>query len=214
MWETPGIALAAATLLVAASSGRAESASWRGAGKVATAPLRYVRGRVLDLLDVFELHVGMGRGVKADVKYGLHFFGLGDVRAWRAGMFGRRAGTWREIDTEIGLLPVSVLAWPVHYGAKAAGWGRLAGDARFVAQAGSEGVQHLDRKELNGDPEFFWKDTVEGPRHTRWGDSFPIGAEVHAFVGVRAMVRPLQAVDFVVGLVGLDLDPWLARRPF
>jgi hypothetical protein len=106
-----------------------------------------------------------------------------------------------------------VLAWPVHWGAKAAGRDQLAMDARFVARAGSEGVEHLDRKELNRDPAWIVKDTVSGPVHTRWADCFPIGAEVHAFVGARAMVRPLELVDFVVGLVGIELDPWLERNP-
>jgi len=202
--------IASAVAIVAVLAGAARGgARRRGPG----GPAGYLRERALDLLDVVELHVGAGRGAKVDVRYGVHLFGLGDVRAWRAGAIDRRVGTWRELDSEIALLPLSILAWPVHYAAKGCGWRTLAGDARFVAQAGSEGVQHLDRKELNGDPAFVWKDTVEGPRHTRWGDSFPIGAEVHALVGVRAAVRPLQLVDFVVGIVGLELDPWLTREP-
>ena len=201
-----------AVLLALASAGPALAGgdAPRPAGP---APLRYLRERALDLLDVVELNVGAGRGAKLSVKYGIHFFGVGSVRSWRAGTIDRRAGVWREIDTEFGILPLSIAAWPVHYGAKACGYRQLAADAKLVAQAGSEGVEHLDRKELNGDPAFLLKDTVEGPVHTRWGDSFPIGAEVHAFVGVRAMVRPLQLVDFAVGLVGFDLDPWLATNP-
>ncbi len=195
------------------------AASWAAAepgppkGGPALAPLRYLRGRALDLLDVVELNVGAGPGAKLSVKYGLHFFGLGSVRSTRAGNIDRRAGTWRELDTEFGILPLSVAAWPVHYGARAWGRRQLAADAKLVAQAGSEGIQYLDRKELNGDPAFIVKDTAEGPVHTRWADSFPIGAEVHAYVGIRALVRPLELVDFAVGLVGLDLDPWLATNP-
>ena len=206
-------AFAVVGLWLAGAACPADAAALADAGKLAMAPVRYVRGRVADALDVFELHVGIGRGAKVDVKYGLHFFGLGDVRAQRYGLLGRQAGTWREMDSEISLMPFNVLAWPVHYGAKAAGWHQLAADAQFVAQAGGDGVQHLDRKSLNGDPEFYVKDTVEGPRHTRWGESFPIGAEMHAWVGVRAMARPLQLVDFAVGFVGIDLDPWLTKEP-
>jgi len=177
------------------------------------AAARYLGARGQDLLDVFELNVGAGRGVKLDVKYGVHFFGLGDVRTRRVGNIDRRVGYWRELDTELGLFPLSLLAWPVHHGARLCGCRTLASDARFVARDGSYGFQHLDRKELNGDPEFFWKDTVESYRHTRWGDSFPLGLEVHALVGLRAMVRPLQLADFAAGIVGIDLDPWLTREP-
>jgi len=175
----------------------------------AWAPLRYLHERFADLLDVVELNVATGRGVKLDLKYGLQFFGFCDHRTQRFGLLDRRVGTWREIDSELGLLPLSYLAWPVEQAARALGARRLASDAQFVRQTGTRGIQYLDRKELNGDPVFFVKDTVEGPRHTRWGDSFPIGAEVHAGVGIRFLLRPLQLVDFVVGFVGIELDPWL-----
>jgi len=173
------------------------------------APLRYLHERLADLLDIVELNVGAGRGVKLDVKYGVQFLGLSDLRTRRVGILDRRVGAWREIDSEIGLLPFSFLAYPVEQVAGLCGWRRLAGDAAFVRHAGTLGIQYLDRKELHGDPEFFIKDTVEGPLHTRWGDSFPIGAEVHAGVGIRFLLRPLQLVDFVAGFVGIELDPWL-----
>jgi len=201
------LAAAAAPPLCAAEPPPAHTAKSRG-------PVAYVVGRANDLLDVFELNAGIGHGAKLDLKYGLQFFGLGEVRSRRVGTIDRRAGVWRELDDEFGFLPLSFLAWPVHYAARLAGSRNVADIARFVAEAGSDGFQHLDRKELNGDPAFLLKDTVQGPRHARWGDSFPIGAEIHAGVGVRAMVRPLQLVDFLVGFVGVDLDPWLARNPF
>ena len=180
-----------------------------GKPSVLLAPVRYARERLADLADIFEFHVGIGRGAKLDVRYGVHFFGLGEVRSQRYGLLDRRIGTWRELDDELALLPLSYLAWPVREGARLCGWRRLAGDAGFVLQAGTLGVQHLDRKELNGDPEFLLKDTIEGPIHTRWADCFPIGAEVQLGIGLRAGVRPLQLVDFVVGFVGVELDPWL-----
>lgn len=176
------------------------------------APIAYATERVNDLFDLFELNVGLGRGAKLSLKYGLHFLGLGDTRTQRYGLLDRRVGTWRELDSELGLFPLSMLAWPVEEAASLTGARQLQQDARFVLQAGTQGVRHLDRKELNGDPEFVLKDTVEGPLHTRWGDCFPIGAEVHLGVGVRALVRPLQLADFVVGFLGIELDPWLATE--
>ncbi|MBM4030980.1 MAG: hypothetical protein FJ291_04250 [Planctomycetes bacterium] len=178
----------------------------------ASGPLGYLHGRLADLLDTFELSVGYGRGVKLDLRYGLHFLGAGDVRARRLGILDRRVGVWRELDSELSLFPFSLLASPVEEAARLCGCRQLAADAHSVLQVGTEGFQLLDRKELNGDPEFILKDTVEGPVHTRWGDCFPIGAEVQAGVGVRALIRPLQLADFLVGFVGLDLDPWLNQQ--
>ncbi|MFP4057731.1 MAG: hypothetical protein ACLF0G_12770 [Candidatus Brocadiia bacterium] len=210
----------ALVVLVLAEAARAGSRPPLAA-RVLLAPVRYLRDRGQDLMDAVEVNVGVSqlkggpsRYVKLDLKYGVHFFGFGDdVRTWRAGNIDRRAGYWRELDTELSLFPLSLLAWPVHHAAQLWGWQGLARDARFVARAGTKGIQYVDRKELNGDPAFLWKDTVEGYRHTCWGDSFPIGAEVHALLGARLMVRPLQLADFAVGLVGLDMDPWLTKRP-
>jgi len=182
-------------------------------GSRALAPLRYLHERLADFLDIFELNVSVGRGAKADLKYGLLFFGLGDVRVQRYGLLDRRAGTWRELDTELCLLPLSLLASPVEQAARLGGAPGLAQDAHFVLQAGTDGFQHLDRKEFNGDPEFLLKDTVDGPMHTRWGDCFPIGAEFHLGVGARVTLRPLQLVDFLVGFAGFELDPWLNSQP-
>jgi len=175
-------------------------------------PAAYAAERVNDLLDIFELSVGLGRGAKLSLQYGLHFLGLGETRTRRYGLLDRRVGTWRELDSELGLLPLSLLAWPVEQAAGLAGARQLRQDAHFVLQAGTEGVRHLDRKELNGDPESVLKDTVEGPLHTRWGDCFPVGAEVHLGIGLRAMVRPLQLADFLMGFAGIELDPWLATE--
>lgn len=173
----------------------------------------FLAERARDFLDIVELNVGVGRGAKLHLAYGVQFLGIGDVRSRRLGILDRRAGTWRELDTELGLFPLGLVAWPVHGAARLCGRGDLAADARFVAQDATDGFQHLDRKELNADPAFILKDTVTGPVHSCWGDSFPIGVEVHALVGFRATVRPLQFLDFLAGFVGLDLDPWLARSP-
>jgi len=204
------IVLLASLTLAAPGLARAE-------GRIATvalAPVRYLGERALDLLDVFELHVGAGRGAKVSVKYGLHFFGAGDVNAYRVGLMDRRAGYWREVDNEFCIFPVSFLAWPVLWGAEGVGATGTASVARLVTKDGHRGIFMLDRKELNGDYAFIWSDMGEGCRHMRLGDSFPIGAEVHALVGVRAGVRPLQLVDFITSCVGLDLDPWLKEKSY
>ncbi|HPD14274.1 MAG TPA: hypothetical protein PLE19_04960 [Planctomycetota bacterium] len=212
MWR---IAFAVSLVLAAslASSAADEApASPRSEARRPWPPAAYAAERVNDLLDAFELNAGIGRGAKLSLRYGLHFFGLGEARTRRYGVLDRRMGTWRELDSELSLFPLSLLAWPVEGAAGLAGARQLQQDARFVLQAGTEGVQHLDRKKLNGDPEFVLKDTVEGPLHTRWGDCFPIGAEMQAGVGLRLTVRPLQLVDFLAGFIGIELDPWLATE--
>jgi len=201
-------AIALLVLVALAATVRPARAEGRAA-TIALAPVRYLGRRAQDLLDVFELNVGAGRGMKVSVKYGVHFFGVGDVRSHRLGLMDRRAGVWREVDTEFCIFPLSLLGYPVLWGAEAVDATGAARTARFIVKDGARGFQHLDRKELNGEYAFIWSNMADGARHTRWGDSFPIGAEVHAFVGVRAGLRPLQFVDFVTSWVGVDLDPWL-----
>jgi len=186
-----------------------------GGHSILAAPVRFLGWRLADLAHVVELNAGRGNGFKLDLSYGVHFFGLGRVRSWRAGLMDRRVGTWREIDDTLSLFPISVLAWPVSRAARLAGAPQLAQDARFVANTAGLGVEYLDRKEYGGDPAFLLKDTVEGWRHARWGDSFPVGGEVFlGLVGLRVQLRPLQLADFAVGFVGLDLDPWLDTSPY
>ena len=207
--------LAALILLALLPAPAQAGISLRGIGRTLWAPVRYAEGRVADLMDAVELNVGFGKGFKLDLKYGIHFLGIGQVRDWRLGVLDRRVGCWREIDDTLSLFPFSLLGWPVKAVARSFGDLDLAERAAFVATAGTLGIQYLDRKELCGDAAFILKDTVESWRHTRWGDSLPVGAEVHAgIVGVRAVVRPLQVVDFAVGFVGIDLDPWLDKTPF
>ena len=112
--------LSVPVLLAALVGGQAPAASVLSrVGKVAWAPVRYAGARGQDLLDVFEINVGIGRTAKLDLKYGVHFFCVGDVRAWRAGTIDRRAGTWRETDEGLSLFPLSLLGWPVHWAADA-----------------------------------------------------------------------------------------------
>ena len=208
-------ALAALTLAALLSPAAEASPSLAHLARTALAPVRFAGGRLADLADAVELNVGSGRGFKIELCYGIHFFGLGDVRAWRAGTLDHRVGYWRELDSELSLFPFSVLGWPVSGAARLAGDRRRAQDARFVATAGGLGVEYLDRKDYLGDPAFLLKDTVEGWRHTRLRDSFPIGLELYAWrAGARFRLRPLQLADFFAGFVGIDLSPWLEKTPF
>jgi len=178
-------------------------------------PLRYLGCRLADLLDALELNVGVGPGAKVDVKYGISFLGVGRVRALRVGVVGRRPSIWWESDRQAGLFPFSLLAWPPYGLGRLLNERELAEKALWIAVSGSLGHQSIEREELTTGGGLLVKEVVKMWRHTRWGDSLPVGAEVHGgLIGVRVLVRPLQLADFVVGIVGLDLDPWLAKTPF
>ena len=208
----------AAGLLVlvgALSAPDAGAAGLGRAGRLIGAPFRYAAGRFGDLLEALDLSVGLGPGVKLDAKYGVSFLGAGRVDAVRLGLCGRRLGLWREADRQLGLFPFSLLGWPAHAVGRLLANPGLADTALELALAASLGTQTIERKELIARGAIALTDSVKMWRHTTWGDSLPVGAEVHAgLIGARVMVRPLQIVDFAVGFVGIDLDPWLAKRPF
>ncbi|MFP4057730.1 MAG: hypothetical protein ACLF0G_12765 [Candidatus Brocadiia bacterium] len=202
-------------VLLLALAAPAAGGSAPGGASVLWAPARYLGGRGLDLLDILEVSVGLGPGAKADVKYGINFLGVGRVRALRMGMDGRRPNVWWEADDQVGLFPFSLLGWPAHLAGRLLDDPQLTERAIQLAIAGSLGSQTVQRKELAEEGAVVLSDVVRMWRHTRWGDSLPVGAELHAgLAGARVMLKPLQALDFAVGIVGLDLDPWLAKSPF
>jgi len=186
-----------------------------GLAAVAWAPCRYVAGRVGDLLEVVELSVGVGPGAKVDAKYGVNFLGAGSVRSLRVGLRGGRPSAWGERDRQAGLFPFSLLGWPAHGVARLLQDRELAEKALYVAATTSLGTQTLEYRMAAEQGTAALRDVASMWRHTTWGESLPIGAEVHAgLVGARVMARPLELVDLAVGFVGIDLDPWLAREPF
>jgi hypothetical protein len=184
-------------------------------GQVLWAPVRYVGGRVADLAEAVDLNVGIGDGAKVDVRYGVNFLGAGRVRAVRAGLHGGRLALWKEKDHTLGLFPLSLLGWPAHLVGRVANSRKLRDQALELATAHALGTQTVERDVVMRQAGTMLGDAVKSWRHTRWGDSLPIGGEVHAaLVGARLVAKPLQLLDFAVGFAGIDLDPWLAKKPF
>jgi hypothetical protein len=207
-------ALAAAllTVLVCSADGGSALAT---AGRVVWAPFQYVGGRLLDAAEVVDLNVGVGTGAKVDVKYGVNFLGAGKVRAVRAGLADGTLDLWTERDRELGLFPFSLLGWPAHVAGRVLNDPKLSQKALELAVAQSLGTQTIEREVLAKEGAVVLRDAVKMWQHTRWGDCLPLGAELHGgLVGARVMAKPLQALDFTIGFVGLDIDPWLAKTPF
>lgn len=185
------------------------------AGSPLWVPFRYVGGRVADLFEVVDISIGLGPGVKVDAKYGVNFLGAGSVRSVRLGLDHGGPRVWCERDRQVGLFPFSLLGWPAHAVGRVVNDPKLTERALRLAVAGSLGTQTLEEREVAEAGALVLRDTVAMWRHSTWGDSLPLGAEAHVgLVGARVTARPLQVVDLAVGLVGLDLDPWLAKKPF
>jgi hypothetical protein len=169
-----------------------------------SSPGRYWRDRGLDLLDTFEVGVSAGKGFRAEVRYGLGVWGIGRNEGWRA-RIGQRSFLLREDTATFGLFP-----FPLN-GIMAAVWW-LGDDACMWGLALSLGFAHEDETPV-------WGPTggaLRAPELERsrgvmaaWGDppgeSFPLGAELHLFVGARVRFLPAEFVDFATGFFGLDL---------
>ncbi|NQT51141.1 hypothetical protein HQ576_03785 [bacterium] len=207
--------LAVVVLLAALAAPAAGGSALATAGQVLWAPFRYVGGRVGDLFDIFDLNLGVGAGAKADVKYAVNFLGAGHVDAVRFGLTDGTLDLWQEKDREVGLFPFSLIGWPAHIAGRVLNNPRLSEDAIKLAVAHSLGTQTVDRQMLAREGAVVFHDVLRMWRHTTWGNSLPVGAEFHAgLVGVRVAAKPFQVLDFGLGFVGIDLDPWLRKRPF
>jgi hypothetical protein len=192
-----------------------EAGALATAGRVLWAPVVYVGGRVADLLEVVDLNLGVGAGGKADVKYGVNFLGAGRVDAVRFGLADGTLDLWSEQDREVGLFPFSLLGWPAHLVGRMMNEPGVSNRAWHIAVDYSLGTETMDRRWVAWESRKVVQDVLRAGVHTTWGNSLPLGAELHpGLVGVRVTAKPLQAVDFALGFVGIDLDPVLARRPF
>lgn len=178
-----------------------------------SSPGRYWRHRGMDLLDTFEVGVSAGKGFRAEVRYGLGVWGIGRNVGWRA-RIGQRSFLVKE---ETGTL--AVLPFPLNALVTALWWldAQRTGDVclnGLIALGGSyereEPVRWETRKAaVRGRAE----EAAPPARHrdllAAWGDppgeSFPIGAELHLFVGARVRLLPAEVVDFATGFFGLDL---------
>jgi len=175
-----------------------------GVKGAATATTRYVNDRLLDFFDIMELNIGVGAGAKAGVEYAIGRTTLGYVESTRLGFDGRQAGAWSEKNASFGIFPLSLAFLPFEL-TKGLGdvWEAIAVGG---FEMGTIGIEIVERENFSTTTILYEKAHIAGPIHERRGDIASIGAELHLLVGVRARVKPLELVDFVVGFIGIDFD--------
>jgi len=171
---------------------------------------RFLAARSLDLLDVAEVNLAVGPGLKAGVEYGAARTTLGLVQAERFGFDGRQVGAWVEKNASFGILPASLVFAPCELFRRAGEpWHSL---ALYGFEMGSLGAERTERQGFATTAILYRKARMAGPWHERPGDIASFGLELHLLlVGGRMRVKPLEAVDFLVGFLGIDLDPALAH---
>lgn len=170
----------------------------------------YVRGRALDLLDVAEVNIGIGPGLKAGMEYGVARTTLGLVEGERVGFDGRQVGMWAEKNASFGILPLSLAFAPFEL-VRGAGepWRGL---AVYGFEMGSLGAERTQRRDFVTTAILYREARMAGPWHERPGDIASFGAELHLLVlGARVRFKPLEALDFLAGFVGIDLDSALVH---
>jgi len=171
---------------------------------------RFIAARSLDLLDVAEINLAVGPGLKAGIEYGAARTTLGLVQAERFGFDGRQVGAWVEKNASFGILPASLLFAPCELFRRAGEpWRSL---AVYGFEMGSLGAERTERQDFATTAVLYRQARMAGPWHERPGDMASFGLELHLLlVGGRARFKPLEALDFLAGFVGVDLDPALAH---
>lgn len=142
--------------------------------------LMYLPNRFLDLFDLFKIDIGIGPGVGVEV-YATEnaWIGYKNLRAWRGALDGRASGFYEE----------------GHY--KEWHLGDRVSDNAASGRAPLWAIHQMRPFESPLDPGV---PAVAPVGRNAWD----VGAMIHLFIGVEALVRPFELFDFVVGLWGDD----------
>ena len=169
----------------------------------------WVRNRSLDFLDVFDFSLSSGRWFRAEVDYGIGFYGFGVADCERV-RCGRRSVVVDERVREFGTLPfpASAVLYPGYWMTGDARWeaAALGGVANTIEETvWPEPYENGVPREVNRmDVAFMERDRV-AQRFKVTPSSVAVGGELHLLLGARAKVYPLEVFDFLAGLVGFDL---------
>ena len=158
------------------TSGNSSSNNGRSVGSQAG---HYFLSRWYDLVDIVDFSFGAGPGFLINVhatKLAQAIGGYSD--AYHVGFRGRSAGIWREKRKEVG---VSLLYY-----------------------------QKVERERVTGWVESFRSDKMDLDTSAVYANNndrsfLGIGATVHALILVDVNVRPMQAVDFALGWLTIDV---------
>lgn len=150
-----------------------------GGRSLAGATAHYFLSRWYDLIDIVDFSIGAGPGFLVNVRLTkLAQIGGGWSDSRRIGFRGRSAGVWREIRKEVG---VSLLYYQKIEREKIAGWVETMRVEKMDLDTSDVYADNNDRSFLG------------------------VGATVHVGVLVDVNARPMQAVDFVLGLFTIDV---------
>lgn len=139
----------------------------------------YFLSRWYDLIDIVDFSIGAGPGFLVNVRATkLAQIGMGWGDAYRFGFRGRSAGIWHEKRREIG---VSLLYY-----------------------------QRVERERITGWVESFRAEEMDLDTSNVYANNndrsfLGIGATVQALVLVDVNIRPMQAVDFALGWLTIDV---------
>jgi hypothetical protein len=159
--------------------GQTSKSSATGEASVARQAGHYFLSRFYDMLDIVDFSVGAGPGFLVNVRATkLAQFVGGYSDAYRIGFRGRSAGIWRERRKEVG---VSLLYY-----------------------------QKVERERIAGWVESFRSDTMDLDTTQIYANNNDraftgIGVTIHALVLVDINVRPMQALDFALGWLTIDV---------
>lgn len=149
---------------------------------------QYFLNRWFDLIDIVDFSIGAGPGFLINAratKLAQLVGGISD--SWRIGFRGRSAGIWREKRTECGF---SLLYYQKVKREKIAGW------------VESFRVDEMDL------------DTADVYGNDKDRSYMGVGFTVHAGILVDVNVRPMQAADFILGLLTVDILEDDTGRPY
>jgi len=149
---------------------------------------QYFLNRWFDLIDIVDFSLGAGPGFLINVRATKMAQLVGGVSdSWRIGFRGRSAGIWREKRKEAGF---SLLYYQKVEREKIEGW-----------------VESFRVEEMDLDT----ADVYGGDKDRAFTG---IGATIHAGVLVDVNVRPMQLVDFCLGLLTVDILEDDTGRPY
>jgi len=175
---------------VRGSSGTQAGELARQAGEPSNAPpseghavskqaAHYFLSRWYDLIDIVDFSIGAGPGFLVNVRATKLAQAIGGYSdSYRVGFRGRSAGMWHEKRKEVG---VSLLYY-----------------------------QKVEREHISGTVESFRSDKMDLDTSAVYANNayrsfLGVGATVHCMVLVDVNVRPIQAVDFVLGWFTIDV---------
>jgi hypothetical protein len=139
----------------------------------------YFLNRFLDLVDIVDFSIGAGPGFLINVRATKMVQAIGGISdSWRIGFRGRSAGVWREKRRECG---ISLLYYQKVQRERITGW-----------------VESFRADEMDLDT----ADIYGGDKDRAFTG---VGATVHVGILVDVNVRPMQAVDFILGLFTIDV---------